>query len=214
MLPVPNAVLRLLLARQLKWEDGRINVLGLYTYITPIETFEYLTNYFNKGKQKDLLYLSGWIAGYEIVKNLMRNYKAKKPEDRYTLAMDFLEIGGYGKYKTIQFIPGVRSRFIYLTNPLPMKFYPAKEFKCDYIRGLNGGGGTWVHKKLVNCIELECAAVNSNYCEFINFCYDDKETLEKYKKLVKGQFYNLKEIIKIQKDYIKKRKDDKEISLP
>lgn len=214
MLPVPNRVLKLLLSGQLNWTEGRINLLGVYNFIAPIEFFEYYTKFIKElGNKKELdnYYLSGWVAGYVITKNLMKTYKLKTPQERYTTAMEFLEVGGFGKYKTMEFTPGVRSHFQYLTNPLPMKFYPSKEPVCDFIRGIGAGGGTWVHNKIVNCIELKCAAMNGKYCELINFCFDDKKTIKLYEKIVKSQFYKYPDIIKFEQKYVKENKDIKDI---
>ncbi len=210
MLPVPRIILKLLLSRQLKWTEGRINLLNTSNFITPIEFFEYYTKFIKeRGNKKDIdeYYLSSWVAGYIITKNLMQTYKLKTPQDRYTTAMNFLEVGGYGKYKTIEFRQGVRSHFLYLTNPLPLKFFPSKEPVCDFIRGISAGGGTWVHKKIVNNIELKCAAVNGKYCEFINFCFDDKKTIKGYNKLITNQFYKYRDILEFERNYIKKKKE-------
>ena len=212
MLPVPKGVLKLLFSGQLKWEEGKINLLDVYTFIAPVEFFEYYTKFIRKDKKLiDDFYLAGWVAGYTITKKLMNSYELKTPQERYTLTMNFLEVGGYGTYKTIEFIPGVRSHFFYISNPLPAKFYPSKEPVCDYMRGLGAGGGTQVHKKIVNGIELDCAAINGKYCDFINFCFDDKITIKKYSKIIKAQFHNYEKIINFERKYIKEIKDTKEI---
>ncbi len=214
VLPVPKEVLKLLFAGQLKWKEGQILLLNIPVFIAPVEYFEYITRFFNKKEDIDKIYLAGWVAGYEVTKRLMLTYRLRAPQERYTIAMNGVEIGGFGKYQTIEFIPGIRSHFRYYNNPLPKKFFRSNEKVCHFIRGFNAGGGTWVHLALVNCIEVDCAAVNGQFCEFINFTYKDGETISKYKNFIKEQFYDFDSIIKFEIDYIKKLGDDKYISIP
>jgi len=50
-------------------------------------------------------------------------------------------------------------------NPFALKFYPSKKKMDFFLAGANAGGGTVVHEVLMNCVELECAAINGSYCK-------------------------------------------------
>lgn len=207
-LPVPKEVLKLLFAGQLKWEEGKMQLLGLTTHIIPTIYFTYLADFLEKSSTynlstKGILYLSSWIAGYEVTKRLMLYYRLHTPQDRYRLSMDFLEIGGFGKYKTIEFIPGKISHFILTENPLVKS---NNAYTLAIMCGFNAGGGTWVHVKLVNCVGK---ILNKKESEFLNICYDQKDLWSKYSKLFADMVStDYKKVLELQAKYINLQNDN------
>ncbi len=207
VLPVPKEVLKLLFAGQLKWKEGQIMFLGLTAHIIPTIYFTYLAEFLEETQKynlstKEVLYLSSWIAGYEVTKRLTLYYKLRTPQDKYRLSMDFLEVGGFGNYKTLQFVPGKFSHFKLKNNPL---IHPNSIFTLAIMCGFNAGGGTWVHGKLVNCVGK---IVNEKEVEFLNICYDQQELWSRYldlfSKIVSSDY---KKIEKLQVKYIKLNQD-------
>lgn len=208
VLPIPKEALKLLFAGQLRWEEGKIQFLGLTAHIIPTIYFIYLADFLEKVTNynlttKEILYISSWIAGYEVTKHIMKYYKLRTPQERYRLSMDFLEIGGFGKYKTIKFIPGRLSHFILIDNPLVKG---ESTYTLNIMCGFNAGGGTWVHRKLVNCVGR---ILNKKESEFLNICYDQKDLWYKYSKLFTETIStNYNKILDLQTKYIHFQNDD------
>lgn len=195
--------MKLVISRQIEFKDGLIIFFGRPFHIVPSETLASITRVMKKSKKMfRYFYLEAWKAGLLTVDLMNRKYKISTPEERYTLAMDALALAGLGTYETIRFVPGKFSHFRVFGNPLSLQFYPSKSPMDLFLRGINAGGGTIVHGRIINCIELVCAAQNGRYCEFVNGA---KEVLlsREFKKITKKQFGNLNYFIKEEKKFIK-----------
>jgi hypothetical protein len=145
------------------------------------------------------LYFYGWVYGYKVTRAIMKAHGIRKFEERYKITMDFASLTGFGDYKTVEFERAKFSRFKILKNPFALEFYPSKVFVDHYLRGMNAGGGTLVHEKLIECIEFECAAVNGQYCLHRNI---SREYLDKIdQELIKSQL-DIKYLEKREKELI------------
>lgn len=160
----------LLISRKFKFEHGQIDLLGEKVFILPVNFIYEETKYaVQEGMQEIMdMYSSAWVAGYWIMKKFVKLYNLKKFEERYKIAMDVLQLAGMGDYKTVDFEHKHHTRVMVMNNPLPKKFYPSKDPMCHFIRGANAGGGTWVHEKIMNCLEEKCIAQGENACIFLN----------------------------------------------
>ena len=200
-------LMRLIMSGQLKLDEGKLSIMEEpVSIITTNFLIEITRMALKKGiKEFDDLYFETWMAGYKITKRMAEGFKLKTFEDRYKLSMDFISMGGFGVYKSLDFKGGYYAHFRNEKNPLALGFYPSKQ-KVDYfLMGANAGGGTIVHERLINCIEIECAAMNGEYCEFLNARNDI--LMKNYPKLVKKQL-DLKYLTKKQLKFIKEQGDD------
>jgi len=201
-------LMKLLISKQLKFEEGDIEILGENVLMVPVNFFVQATkNAMRDGKKQIMdLYLAAWRAGFVIVDTFIKNYDLHKYEERYKIAMDVLALAGIGDYRTVEFVGGKFSHFKVLKNPIPLRFYPSKVVVDHFLRGANAGGGTLVHEKIVNCVELKCAAINGKECEFINATTEIlKEKIDS--KIIKSQLdlnYLIKEEEKIIKGFGRK----------
>ncbi len=201
--------LKLLISGNLKFENGRILALGEPVCMVPIKYLYYSTKYameHHKNRNERVLeemYLESWIAGYEITKKMVEFYKLKKFEERYSVAMDSISMFGFGDYKTLDFKRAKYAYFRVMKNPLALLFYPSKEKVDFFLAGANAGGGTIVHETIINCVELECAAVNGKVCHFVNA---NDEIFDKH--IEEGKAYDMDwdYIRKKEREYINKDK--------
>jgi len=207
--------LKLLLGGHLKFEDGKILALGEPICMLPLKYVYHATKFammhhenIKEDKSLEELYFEAWIAGYEITKNMVRIYKLKKFEERYSVAMDAISMFGFGDYKTLKFKRAQFAYFRVISNPLALLFHPTKKKVDIFLSGANAGGGTIVHEVLINCVELDCAAINGKYCWFVNSNF---ELFQKYKS--KGKTYDIDwdYIIKKEMVYIKADKEYRKI---
>lgn len=198
-----NFLTKLMLSKKLEFDKGRIIFSDQYMTFLPLSTLKEMTKDAEKKGKKGILelYFYGWHFGYEFTKNFMKDIKSKKFEETYKLIMDVASLIGYGDYKTLEFKQRKFSKFRNIKNPLGLLFYPSKEVHCHFIRGVNAGGGTALHEKLMNGIELECTANNKEHCLFINAT--NRFIRENYEKYLKKQL-NVKWLEKKQRKLISK----------
>lgn len=174
--------------------------------LIPMVSIKYMTqNAMDRGfRAINDLYFYGWVYGYVVTKQLVKIFKLKKFEERYKIAMDIASLVGFGDYQTLNFVRGKFSRFRVIKNPLALQFYPTDKMVDHYLRGMNAGGGTLVHEKLIDCIELDCAAKNKEHCLFVNA---SREILSQMKRIAKTQL-DIKYLVQKQRSLIESCGDD------
>ncbi len=211
---VITEITKMMISGNIKFEKGQINLMGEKVFMIPVNYFaEETRKAIKEGKEAIMdIYWSAWVAGYYIMKNFVKVYKLKKFEERYKISMDVLQLAGMGFYETINFKRGEHTYFKTLNNPLPQFFYPFPEPVCHFIRGANAGGGTWVHEKIMNCIEETCEAQNGKECVFLNA---SEEIIKKRvkKNVLNSQFTDINKLIKMQKKFVKSHGDEKVIEI-
>jgi len=198
---------KLLMTKQIDFKDGLIIFFGRPFNIIPHDLIVSITKAMMKSKENfEYFYFEAWKAGLMTVDIMNKRYKIKTAEERYTLAMDALALAGMGTYETIRFIPGKISHFRVYGNPVPLAFYPSPEPVDLFLRGINAGGGSIVHGRIINCIELKCAAQNGSFCEYVN---GTKEVLfsEPFSEITKKQFPDFEKIYQMELGYIEQNKD-------
>ena len=193
-----------LIERQLIIHDGEISLLNQRVAMIPVSFFVELHKYALKSKDKrfkDDLYLWAWKTAYLYIKKFDEEYGLKTFEERYRWGMDVAAAAGFGDYKTIDYKPGQYSHFYVFNNPIAQAFYPYKEPVDIMLRGINAGGGTACHLKIVNCLETECQAINGERCVFVT------GTEKAHRKMGIEHLYatqiDLDYILPIQKEIIK-----------
>ena len=195
---------KLLLSKRLKFEEGKIVLFDQPCSFVPLCSIKQMTDdAIKKGKKAiNDLYFYGWVYGYVVTREVLKSYGLKTGlksfEDRYTLVMQIASACGFGDYETYTFKVG-DARFKVIKNPFGLQYYPSKLFVDHYLRGMNAGGGSLVHELLVDCIEIECTAVNGEYCNFINA---SRETLKKFDKKLVALQLDLNYLIKREKKLI------------
>ena len=196
---------KLLLSRKLKFERGKIVLLGQPMVIVPLEYFiEETKRVFKTNDFQEMmrLYFDAWKSGLFFMKRFVQGFKVTNFADRYNLAMEIISMAGFGDYKTLKFETNDYAYFEIINNPLAEYFYPCKEPVDFMLRGFNAGGGSPVHERIINTIETECKAVNGKRCVQINASTSFLKNF-KDRELVKKQL-DLKWLIPRQVDFIKR----------
>ena len=180
---------KLIASGKMKFTEGKISLLGEPMAIVSMNAIKEMTDYAEK-KGSDVIsefYFQGWIYGYTFTYNMAKAYNLKKFAERYKLAMDVAALCGFGDYKTLNFKKAHSSKFRVLGNPFALMYHPSDRRVCHFLRGMNGGGGTVVHERMVDCIELECAAQNGKYCLQTNVTEQAMKDNKIDPKLIKEQ---------------------------
>lgn len=198
---------KLLITGKLKFTNGKIIGFDLPFGLIPMSSIKSMTDDVMKKGIKDIsdLYFHGWVYGYTVTKNLVKLLNLKKFEERYKVAMDIVGVVGFGDYRTLSFKQADHAKFKVLGNPFALQYYPSNKFVCHYLRGMEAGGGCWVHEILINNIEFECAAITGSNCLHMNL--SPARIAEVDKKLLKSQL-DIDYVIKREKEFIKDCGDD------
>ncbi len=159
-----------LLSGQLKIKFGDISLLRQRAVMLPatffVEMYKAALNS-KDTKLRDEIYLWAWKTSYLYIKRFVENYDLKRFEERYRWGMDIASTAGLGDYKTIDYHEDEFSHFYVWNNPLAKELYPSKKPVDIMLNGINAGGGTACHMDLVQCVELDCEAINGKRCEFL-----------------------------------------------
>ncbi len=172
---------------KLKFEQGKITFTDESMTFFPLDTLKEMTiDAMKKGREGIMeLYYYGWHFGYTFTYHYMKTLKLKKFEETFRLIMEVASLIGYGDYQTLEFRKKEYSKFKNIKNPFGLLLYPFKTPMCHFVRGMNAGGGAILHGILMNGIELDCTAVNGQYCIFINA--NNKILQKKYAAITKEQ---------------------------
>jgi len=182
-------MVKLLMSGRMSFSEGKINLLGEPMAIVSMNAIKEMTDYAEK-KGSDAInefYFQGWIYGYTFTYKMSKSLKLRKFEERYKLAMDVASLCGFGDYKTSDFRKAHHALFKVLANPFALKYYPSNKMICHFLRGMNGGGGTVVHERMVDCVELKCTAQNGKFCLQTNVTEEAMKDNKIDKKLIKKQ---------------------------
>ncbi|MBN2202796.1 MAG: hypothetical protein JW700_01225 [Candidatus Aenigmarchaeota archaeon] len=197
-----SLITKLLVSKQLKFEEGRIVFLEEPMVFVPIEFYIHLTKEIAKKRRDKMeVYLDAWKAGVIFMRNVAQRYSMSRFEERYNEAMEIISSAGFGDYQTLDFVPAKYAYFKILNNPIAEKFFPSKKPVDHVLRGFNAGGGSPVHERIINTIETECKAVNGKYCIHLNGATEVLKQ-KKFSKFVKAQL-DLPYLLKEQKKFIK-----------
>ena len=160
---------KMVLTGKLKFTPGKIDVLGDSMAIMSMEALKQITaDALSRGREGRMgLYYEGWVYGYTFTYRFAKVLGLKVFEERYRTIMETAAMIGFGDFKTLEFRPGY-AHYQVLANPFALQYHPSKEMVDILLAGMNAGGGTVVHERLINCIEFQCAAQNGRICEFKN----------------------------------------------
>lgn len=194
-------ITKLLVSKQLKFEEGKITLLKQPMIFIPLDFYVEITKR-ALSSRNDMLktYLDAWKAGVVFMNNVSKAYKMKKFEERYKIAMDLISMAGFGGYETLEFHKDEFSKFKITNNPIADAFRPSKVPVDHILRGFNAGGGTPVHERIINTVEIRCRAIDGGFCEHVNANTGMLKKMDK--KLVESQL-DLKFLLPKQKKFLK-----------
>lgn len=200
----------MLLSGQLKFKQGEISLLGQPMSFISMRTVKQMTDDAVANGKKGIndLYFQGWVFGYTFTRRLADVLSLKKFEERYKVVMDIAAMIGFGDYKTLNFYPGF-AEYNVLDNPFPKQYKKGTGPIDHLLRGMNAGGSTVVHERIMNAIELECGCDNGHICRFTSSSLDSLPKKHD-KKLIDAQL-DLKYLIPKEKALIKEVGQDSEL---
>jgi len=160
---------KMLISGNFSLKQGEIDLLGMPMAILSMRTIKQMSDDAIKRGPEGIndLYFEGWVFGHTFTKRLGEAFKLKKFEERYKVVMDIAAMIGFGDFKTIEFYPGF-AHYNVFKNPFALQ-YPKEYGPVDHLlRGMNAGGSTAVHERVMNCLELQCCSETRDHCEFVS----------------------------------------------
>ncbi len=179
---------KLLFARQLKSEEGRLTILGVPILMMSVNTLSALQDLIIKelgvaGIKK--LYQAGKIGGQKLAEEHKNKLKVESFK-LFDLMKNLVEMGGWGKISIIkQDYKNSYAVYAFSNNELAL----AKKYNipsCHIIRGLTAGLHFIIFGKKVECIERRCISKRDTCCEFV--VAPKSCLLKRYKKFCYTQF--------------------------
>lgn len=161
---------KLLMSRQLTFENGQIRVTGEISIMIHGPALIMLTDNIIEKMGKEGV-KSIYAASKEGGMSLAKAYKSKfhlAESKLANLLMDLASMGGWGRFEFIKL--DFKENIMICTvkeSPFARLSKQKKKKVCHMIRGLLAGGASIGFGKDVECIETKCLADGSNFCEFI-----------------------------------------------
>ena len=159
---------KLLFNKQIKFDDGRLVLLGIRDSFTPLDTYlEFQKIMFKSGKEK-LIYDSAKVAGFNWFKKMSELFPGITQNKASNWGIDLIALSGWGipEIEKIDF-KNKYAVFI-LKNSTVARGFGSSEKPVDCLfAGLLAGGMSFSLKEDLDAIETHCLAKGDKECKFV-----------------------------------------------
>ena len=186
-MPFYDFMQKLVLARQIKFENGKVELLNQPMVISPAWTFVYmLKTAKDSGEIGRLIYEGTKQATREGMAKEVKKEKKIEGLDLTKWIMNSGSMAGWGKLSLEKFNPKEQSATVICRNSVIAKIFGNSNCAVDHaIRGFSAGTACEVFERDdIEAIETKCASKGDKICEF-KFMPRDK--LNKKDPIVKVQ---------------------------
>ena len=161
---------KLMLSRQVSFQDGRIELLGQRVVISPSDFF---ASYVLKINDRPELVTDVYLAAKQATRDGFATNLGKANkftfEDYSQWLVDLAILSGWGQIKWVERekdkLRGVLSA---TDSPVALNLKGKVKRPCDHvIRGLMAGGASSAFRANVEIIEYECEALGHDACKFV-----------------------------------------------
>jgi predicted hydrocarbon binding protein len=164
-------VTKLLMAQQLKFEKGTMQIFEQRVLIFPLD----MVNIIIEKSLKDRAFANSiYDAARESVggfcKKVSKRLNIKKPKDMLDILMNLTEMNGYGQIQPIKVDYDNKFAVFHLRGlPSQTLFGKVRGAKTAdvYWAGLVAGGMSYVFKDDIHCAETMCAITGKESCEIV-----------------------------------------------
>lgn len=177
-------VKKLLMARQIKFEESEITLFKQRIIMMPAYSYITLQKELEKRKVDKVVYKAMKELGIQWTNDLKVNYKMS-PNDIVKWGINVLSLAGWGTSSIIKNDPKNKLVIMRLKNSSMAHTYKKKYGKSKIpvdhaFRGMAAGTFAAIFRSDIDAIETKCIASGSNTCEFLikersKFNLKDKE---------------------------------------
>ena len=162
-----NFVKKLMFARQLKFDEGLIDLFGEPIVMFPAYCMADTLKELEKTNSGNLLYRSFRELGIKWTKNLVKNYGVKR-EEVFDVGSNVIAMAGYGVVKTLQVDKSVPEIKFKLENSSLTKQYGRSDHPIDHLfRGMATGCMCVCYDRDLDGVEISCKAMGAPHCVFV-----------------------------------------------
>jgi predicted hydrocarbon binding protein len=163
-----SVVTKLFLTKQVKFEEGRLELMGIRDCFTPLDTYmEIQKNLVSRGKS-DMIYQSSKKASFEWLRKLGSLFNGLTQSKAISLGIDIIELSGWGQLYLEKVDFNKKIAFFKVVDSTLARKYGNSAKPVDYMmRGLLAGGLGFIMKEDLDCYETECAASGADVCRFV-----------------------------------------------
>lgn len=181
-------VKKLLMARQLRMERGRLTMLNQTICMIPVDTLFSIQKELEKIGKENTIYLAGKNSGYLWFVNMAKNFKVAK-KDIVKWGVDIISLAGFGNPIIVNIDTKNKKMIIDLENSTLAEKYKGTNKPIDHLfRGFIAGAGKLFFNVETEAIEIKCKAKGARKCEFI---VKKREDFNFSDKLVKQQLHGV-----------------------
>lgn len=163
-----STVTRLFINNQIKFNQGKLEVLGVRDSFTPAETYVEMLKILLEFGDEEIIYRSAKTAGWEWFSKMRTAFPGMKQLEAINWGVELVTLSGWG-IATLEKADLDRKIFLFgLKNSTTAKLLGKSEKPVDHLfRGLIAGGGSFIMKTELDAIERTCLSSGGKYCQFI-----------------------------------------------
>jgi len=162
---------KLMFARQISFEEGKITLLSQPIFITPAQTFislyKHLIDELGINKANEILYNASKDAGLKYTSAIKKSYSMSKV-DMIKWAANSITLSGWGKVNVVK-VDGQQNFAVITVNESTFaKLWGKSSGPVDVIlAGFFAGGESAVFEKNIDVEETKCIAKGDSNCVFV-----------------------------------------------
>jgi len=162
-----NIVKKLLFARELSLERGKISLLGHTVIMAPVSSFIEIRKYLSKFGATALLYEACKHSGITYMKTLIKKFGMKSSRELIEWGMNTISLAGWGNVELLSFNEDKKFSILILRgSEFARNYGPSKEPVDDVFRGYCAATATVVFKTDMDVVETKCLSMGKGVCEF------------------------------------------------
>jgi len=163
-----DIVKKLLFARELSLEKGKISLLGHTIIMAPVSSFIELRKQLSKIGATALLYRACKESGLGYMDTIIKKFRMKNPRELLEWGMNTISLAGWGSVEIINFDGKNKRAIVRLSESEFAKNYGnSKEPVDDVFRAYCAATGTVIFKTDMDVIEIKCLSMGNPICEFM-----------------------------------------------
>ncbi len=159
---------KLLASNQVKFSDGRLELMGVRDCFTPAVTYVEILRVLMKSGSQFIIYNSAKKAGFDWFKTMSGVYKGLKQSEAIKWGLDIVSLSGWGVL-TLDSVDIEKKTCVFvLKNSIAAKVFGSSSVQVDHLfRGLAAGGMSYILNGDLECIETHCLAKGDALCRFV-----------------------------------------------
>jgi predicted hydrocarbon binding protein len=162
---------KLLMARQIKFEEGRIVLFNQRITMNPAYTNVMIQKELEKINSAHIIYDSMKELGKQWTRDLQKNYGTKY-KDVVKWGINVVTLAGWGTVKIMADKPSEKFLIFRLEDSAVgktiLRNYGKSKIPVDYsFRGMLAGTFSVLFNTNMDCIETKCIAMGNSICEFV-----------------------------------------------